>query len=294
MKSASLLRDWIGLTKPRISLLVLVTALPAFWLGAGAFPGWSLLFWTLLGIALASGSSSVLNNVADRRRDAMMARTKDRPLPARRIHPGAALAVGLLLGLAGVAVLAWAAAPLAAWIAAGAIVFYVGVYTLWLKRTTRHCTVVGGVAGGVGPLIGWAAVQGEVGIPAVALFALLVLWQPGHFWALALLATEDYKRAGFPMLPVVAGVERTMRAILAYGVLFFLGGLAIPLAVEGGLGWVYGPTALVVGGLYLWKTIRFTRSALTRRSALRLFGSSVVTLFLLFGALCVEGWVSGS
>ncbi|MBC8514527.1 protoheme IX farnesyltransferase [bacterium] len=290
MKKEAKWSDWLELTKPRITLLVLATTGPAYLLASSLSErSTPLIGWTLLGTALASGSSSVLNNLADRKRDALMDRTKDRPLASGRISPGAAWVWGLFLGFLGMGILGMMTTPLAALLAGGAILYYWGLYTMWLKRTTPHCTVLGGVAGAIGPLIGWAAATGEIGTPAWALFLLLVIWQPGHFWVFSLLAKEDYKKAGFPMLPVVSGEKTTKRAIVIYGVLFFLGGVTYPLVSGANTGSIYGLAAWIAGGYYLWKTVRFAQQSVTKERALRLFGTSVTTLFLLFGALTFEG-----
>lgn len=281
------MRDAVALTKPRISLLVLVTAWAAMWLASGHSPDGGLVAWTLLGTALAAGSSSVLNNLADRRHDALMERTKSRALPAGRVSPAFALWWGVALGFAGVGVLAWATTPMAALIAAGGVFFYVGVYTLWLKRTTPLSTAVGGVAGAVGPLIGWAAVTGGVGVAAWVLFILIFLWQPPHFWALALPVAKDYERAGYPLLPVVAGEEATKRQILWWTVALVPASLA-PALVSPAVGPLYLWAALALGTVYLWRTIAFVRGPAARGRALRLFGASVLYLFALFGALVAD------
>lgn len=280
-------RDLLEVTKPRIAVLVAVTALAGMWVASAGSLDPALAGWTVLGTLLAAGSSSVLNNVADRDRDALMERTRTRALPAGRISPAGAVAWGALLGVAGVWLLAVAASPVAAVAAAAAILFYLVVYTLWLKRSSHWSTVVGGAAGAVGPLIGWAAVTGDLGLGAWALFLLVFLWQPPHFWALAIPAAEDYRRAGFPMLPVVAGEAETKRQILAYTAVL-LPVSVLPALFSDSVGWVYAVVALAAGAWYVARTVRFVRAATSRRDALGLFGASVAYLFVVFAALAVD------
>ncbi len=279
-------KDYFDLTKPRITLLVLVTAFTGMWLAAGGLPPLDLAFWTLLGTALAASSSSVLNNVVDRHVDGLMSRTRERALPSGRVRAPHAVAWGVLLGLSAFALLVATVNALAAWLAVGTIAFYVGIYTIWLKRATPLCTSIGGIAGAAPPLIGWAGVTGEVGPPALALFLILFLWQPPHFWALALLRADEYRRAKLPMLPVARGERVTKRQMLLYTVAL-LPASVVPYA-WGWMGNFYLAVALALGGGYLALTVDFARRPITARSARRLFGFSILYLFVLFVMMFVD------
>jgi len=208
--------DYWELTKPRITLLVLFTTGAGLWLAAQGPPPLELLFFTLLGTGLASSSAGVLNNLLDRDLDAHMARTRSRPLPSGRLKAKEALAFGVTLGAASLVILGVFVHPLSAALAFLALSFYVGIYTAWLKRTTPLSTVLGGVTGALPPLIGWSAVAHRIDAGALVLFAVLFLWQPPHFWALALLRRREYEDAGVPLLPVVYGPEMTHRQIILY------------------------------------------------------------------------------
>lgn len=280
------------MTKPRIALLVLVTEYAGIWLAFGGRPPAELLVPTLVGTGLASMSSGVLNNVVDRDIDAVMARTAGRPLAARRVSERAALVFGLVLALLAGAILALAVNLLAAYLALATIAFYVLVYTVWLKRSTPLCTSIGGIAGALPPLIGWAAVQGSLRGPEPwFLFALLFLWQPAHFWALAIVRKDEYRAAGIPMLPVVRGDEVTKRHIFWWTVLtvsFALG--AQPLGLTGHF---YTVVAALIGLYYLILTIRFVVRPVDVAGARRLFLVSVLYLFVVFTMLFVDGRISG-
>jgi len=280
-------KDFIELTKPRITLLVLVTAFAGMWLAAGGMPEPALVLFTLLGTGLASASSAVLNNYVDRDVDKRMSRTQDRALPAGRVSAVHALLFGLGLGLAAFALLVWAVNALTAWLAVGTIAFYVLVYTLWLKRHSPLCTSIGGVAGALPPVIGWAAVSHGLDWPALALFGILFLWQPPHFWALALLRTEEYRQAGLPMLPVVRGERTTKRQMLLY-TLALLPASVAPFALNL-TGWLYLAAALGLGAAYLAKTVDFARKPLSRPGARKLFLFSILYLFSLFLVMFVDG-----
>ncbi len=273
-------RDVFELTKPRITRLVLVTTFTGMWLAAGGMPAPDLTVLTLLGTALAAGASGALNNYVDREADKLMPRTQGRALPAGRL--GAPLALGWGVGLAAVsfAFLHLTVNPAAAWLALATIGFYVFVYTAWLKRRSPLCTSVGGVAGALPPVIGWAAVTGGVGWPALALFGIMFLWQPPHFWALALIRVEEYRRARFPVLPVVRGERVTKRQMLLYTAALLPA--TAGLYALGLVGPLYLGVALALGTAYLALTVDFVRRPVTPRSARRLFGYSIVYLFLLF------------
>ena len=208
--------DYVSLMKPRIIVLLLVTTVTTMVVAAGGWVGWALVVYTLLGGTLAAGAANAINCYWDRDVDAIMHRTRSRPLPARRVTPGQALRFGVLLSFAAVLVLGLAVNWLSAALALFGILFYVGVYTMWLKRNTPQNIVIGGAAGAIPPLVGWAAVTDRIGIPALLLFAIVFLWTPPHFWALALNRSEDYRAARIPMLPVVRGNAETVRQMLLY------------------------------------------------------------------------------
>ena len=224
-KRSDSLRAYIALTKPRIIELLLVTTVPAMVLATREVPGiqfghWAwLTVWTLVGGTLAAGSANAINCYLDRDIDELMVRTRRRPLPAHQVDPERAVVFGLVLGVVSFVVLAWFVNLLAAFLALLAIAFYVVVYTIVMKRTTPQNIVIGGAAGALPPVIGWAAVTGNVGVPALLLFALVFYWTPPHFWALSLRIRKDYAAAGVPMLPVVRGVAETSRQIGLYTIL---------------------------------------------------------------------------
>lgn len=278
----ALLRDYYQLTKPRIVLLILITTAATMSLAAGGLPEPSLLLWTLLGTGLAAAGGGVLNCYVDRDLDRLMERTRNRPLPAGRVAPGAALAYGLVLSVLGPAVVAWRVNALAAALALGAVLYYVLVYSVWLKRRTPQNVVIGGAAGAAGPLIGWAAATGRVDLPAWVLFLVIFLWTPPHFWALSLFAQEDYRRAGLPMLPVVRGEGETRRQIALYALALVPVTLSLtPLGVTGPL---YLAAAVLLGGAFAWLALqlwRRPRKGLDRR----LFAYSIAYLALLFAAV---------
>ena len=245
--------DYVALTKPGIMTLLLTTTLCAMLIAARGFPPFWLVAVTMLGGALASGGANALNCFIDRDIDAQMARTRNRAVAAGRVSPDAALAFGMTLTVASVLVLGvivnWTAAALAL---AGNL-FYVFVYTKWLKRATPYNIVIGGAAGAVPPLVGWAAVTGDLSPLAWGLFAIIFAWTPPHFWALALLKQGDYTRAAVPMLPVVSGEAETRRQIVIYTVGLALLCIALtPL----GLGAIYLGSALLLNGIFLWFAIR--------------------------------------
>jgi protoheme IX farnesyltransferase len=285
-----LLRSLFLLTKPRIIELLLVTTVPTMLLARRDLPPVLLLVVTLLGGALAAGSANTLNCYLDRDIDARMRRTAHRPLVASAggpaaIRPGEALASGIALGVVATLVLGLGANWLAAALADGAIVFYVFVYTLGLKRRTAANIVVGGAAGCFPVLVGWAAVTGTVGWPAAVLFAVIFLWTPPHFWALAMRFKDDYAAAGVPMLPVVAPAATVARKILVYSYAM----VAASLALTPYSGWLYGACAAGLGAWFLAGAHRL-RSRVAGGGAhapMRLFHLSICYLTLLFAAIAV-------
>jgi heme o synthase len=250
----STIADYYELAKPRIIVLLLITTAAAMVMAARGIPPLGLVFWTLLGGALAAASAGALNCVYDEDIDRVMARTMQRPIPQGRISPRAGTIYAVILGVAAFAILFFLVNPLAAWLSLAGNVFYVGIYTMWLKRRTALNIVIGGAAGAVPPLVGWAAVTHQIGGPALGLFALIFLWTPPHFWSLALMTETDYDKAHVPMMPNVAGEERTKREIIYYTILLVLASLALyPLHVMGAL---YTGAAAVLGGIFLYDTIR--------------------------------------
>jgi protoheme IX farnesyltransferase len=278
--------DFAVLTKPRVMMLAVFTALVGMSI-APARPAPLTLLAAVLAIAAGAGAAGALNMWYDADIDAVMTRTAMRPIPRGNISRLAALVFGLALGVLAVAGLALATNLTAAALLTGAILFYVVVYTAWLKRTTRQNIVIGGAAGALPPVIGWAAATGEIGLEPLALFLIIFLWTPPHFWALALNRTDDYARAGVPMLPVVAGRAATTRQILIYSGLLALAS-ELPWAL-GYAGVIYGVTVAICGALFLLLAFQLDRSiGPHRRPAHRLFVFSIVYLFVLFAALLVD------
>lgn len=276
---------YMNLMKPEITLLVLITTVTAMWMVPGQSPSWTLVLLTTLGTALASGSAATLNCYADRDLDVFMTRTSKRSIPSGKVTPEHALIFGIAIGVISVALLAVFVNLLSAALALFANLFYVLVYTLWLKRSTPQNIVIGGAAGAIPPMIGWAAVTGTVGLPAIVLFLIIFLWTPPHFWALALFRAEDYRKAGVPMLPVVRGAEETKRQILVYSILLTLSSVVLyPL---GAAGPVYLVTSLVLGGRLIQLALHVQKDE-TFASARRLFGYSISYLALLFLVLAVD------
>jgi heme o synthase len=279
-------RDYLTLTKPRVMSLLLVTGLCAMFVGAGGAPAAWLVVVTMTGLALACGGASALNHVLDRDIDKLMGkRTRGRPVAAERMPPTRALEFGLALSAFSFVLLASLVNVLAATLALVGNLFYVLVYTRWLKRSTPQNIVIGGAAGAVPPLVGWAAVTGNLTLPALWLFLIVFFWTPPHFWALALLIRRDYEAARIPMLPVVRGVRETTRQIVLYA-LVLVAFTAVPF-VWGTLGVGYLVAALVLGVAFLWLALRLRRDATPRRAAL-LFHYSLLYLALLFVAMALD------
>jgi protoheme IX farnesyltransferase len=281
----SRLRAYLALTKPRIIELLLVTTVPAMVVAARGIPSVGLIAATLVGGALAAGSANAINCYLDRDIDELMARTRRRPLPAHEVDPDQALVFGCLLGVVAFAELAILVNLLAAYLALLAIGFYVVVYTLWLKRSTPQNIVIGGAAGALPPVIGWAAVTGDVGLPALLLFTLVFYWTPPHFWALAMRIKKDYAAAGVPMLPVVRGDRETGRQIALYSVIL----VAITLAFfsVARMGLVYLGVALLLGAVFLYQAVQIWRDGTPAR-ALSLYRYSTSYLAILFAAMVVD------
>jgi protoheme IX farnesyltransferase len=277
-------RDYVTLTKPRIMSLLLITGAAGMFVGAGGLPQGGDLAVAMLGLALACGGASALNHVLDADIDRLMGqRTSSRPVASGRVPPARALEFGLTLSALSFALLASAVNVLTALLALAGNLFYVVVYTGWLKRSTPQNIVIGGAAGAVPPLVGYAAATGSLALPALWLFLIVFLWTPPHFWALALLIKENYAAARVPMLPVVRGDPETTRQILRYAI----GLVAFTLAVGYWLGPVYTVAAAALGGAFLWLAWRLRREA-TRPHALALFHYSLAYLALLFVAAALD------
>ena len=279
-------RDYVTLTKPRIMVLLLVTGFCGMIAGAGGWPGTLRAIAAMGGLALACGGASALNHVLDRDIDPLMgARTKQRPVASGRVAPSRALEFGLALSALSFVLLASTVNVLTAVLALVGNLFYVLVYTRWLKRSTHQNIVIGGAAGAVPPLVGWAAASGHVGVAALILFAIVFVWTPPHFWALALLIKENYAHAKVPMLPVVRGEGETARQIVLYSIVL-VGVTLLPWA-WGTAGLAYVAAALALGGGFVWLAERLRRD-LTPRRAMLLFHYSLLYLALLFAALALD------
>ena len=279
-------RDYVALTKPRIMSLLLITGLCAMFVGAQGAPRAWLVLVTMGGLALACGGASALNHVLDRDIDRLMGkRTRARPVAAERMPASRALEFGLALSAFSFVLLASLVNVLAAVLALVGNLFYVLVYTRWLKRTTPQNIVIGGAAGAVPPIVGWAAVTGNLTLPALWLFLIVFFWTPPHFWALALLIRRDYEAARIPMLPVVRGARETTRQIVLYS-LVLVAVTVVPF-LWGTLGLVYLGAALALGAAFLLLALRLRRETTPRQAAL-LFHFSLLYLALLFAAMAVD------
>jgi heme o synthase len=276
---------YVALTKPRVIELLLVTTVPPMVLAARGVPSLALVAAVLIGGALAAGGANTINCWIERDRDQLMRRTRHRPLPAGTIDPGRALVFGLVLEVAAFGIL-WASANLlAAGLAIAAMLFYVFVYTIWLKPRTVQNIVIGGAAGAVPVLVGWAAVTGSLALPALVLFGVVFCWTPAHFWALALRYREDYAAAGFPMLPVVRGPEVAATQILAYAVIVSLLTLTLPLVTT--MGVIYWVAAALLGVVLIAQAFRL-RHAPSAQRAIAFFSLSNTYLALLFAAVALD------
>ena len=287
-RQGALVRDLIALTKPAIMSLLLLTALGGMFLAERGVPPFGLLAATLVGGAAASGGAASLNHYFDRDIDERMRRTRKRPLPAHRVSNAVAIWWGVALNVVAFVVLALFTNVLAAALAIGGTVFYILIYTIWLKRSTAQNIVIGGAAGAIPPLVGWAAITGSLDLAAWLLFAIIFFWTPAHFWALALLIRDDYERAGVPMLPVVRGDEATAWNILAYAASLLP--LTLLLFIIGGLGYVYLAAAIVLGALFIGYAFRLLRTGAVRRRAMAraVYLYSLLYLALLFVAIMVD------
>ena len=292
-------RAYIALTKPRIIELLLVTTVPAMVLATREVPGmpiidWArLTFWTLVCGTLAAGSANAINQYLERDIDNLMARTRRRPLPANAVTPERAVVFGIVLGAVSVGLMAWTVNLLAAFLTLLAIGFYVVVYTVMLKRSTPSNIVIGGAAGALPPVIGWAAVTGNVALPALLLFLIVFYWTPPHFWALALRIRGDYAAAGVPMLPVVKGIPETTRQIALYTVLMVA--ISLVLWAVARMGAIYSIAAAILGALFLWRAYVLWRQGTSPEAstaqAIRLYRYSITYLTVLFAAVALDSMI---
>jgi protoheme IX farnesyltransferase len=278
--------DYVTLTKPKVQTLLLLTTV-ATMLVAGS-PSFELILLTCLGGYLSAGGAGAVNHWFDRDIDAQMARTADRPIPSGRVAPGAALAFGIALAALSLLELSLFVNVTAALLSFSGFLGYVFVYTVWLKRRSPQNIVIGGAAGAVPPLVGWAAVRGTVGGTAVLLFAIVFFWTPPHFWALSLLMKNEYAKVNVPMLPVVRGETETRRQILLYSVLLYAV-TQLPFCA-GGFGAIYLVASLLLGGAFIGGAVMLQRRA-DRRSALKLYLFSLLYLALLFCAMVLDAKV---
>ena len=296
LTAMSVVSDYVALTKPPIILLLLVTAVGAMFLAAQGTPPLARLLMLVFGGAAAAGGAGAINHYLDRDIDGMMTRTRLRPLPGRRIPPRSALIFGVLLNVFAFALLGAGVNLLTAVLTLTGTLFYVFVYTWWLKRATPQNIVIGGAAGAVPPLAGWAAVTGSLEVPALFLFGIIFLWTPAHFWALALLLKEDYARAGIPMLPVVKGVAATHRGIAMYTAAVVALSIGFYFSTDT-LGPVYLFSAVVLGVAFLALALRLAYPSLLSwwiprdGAELRVYLYSLLYLALLFIAVMVDSVV---
>ena len=281
----AVVRDYVTLTKPKIISLLLVTAAGGMFLAEQGLPSLTMLAWVWLGGALASGGANAINQHLDRDIDREMRRTRSRPVAGERVSPRYALAFGIGLNIVAFALLATLVNPLAALLTLSASLFYVFVYTWWLKRTTPNNIVIGGAAGAVPPMVGWVAVTGSLDLPAVYLFAIIFFWTPPHFWALSLLIEKDYEQAGVPMLPVVSSRQQTTLHIFLYSIA--LTGLTLMFALLPAVGLIYLASAIALGAPFIYLAWRLWRDD-SRGRAKAAYLYSLAYLALLFVAIMVD------
>jgi heme o synthase len=284
-KLLSHIGDYVALTKPRIIELLLVTTVPTMIVAQRGLPPVWLMVCTVVGGTLAAGGANAINMYVDRDIDKVMARTRNRPIASGRISPRAGLAFAVTIEVAAFAFL-WATVNLlSAVLAVAACLFYVFVYTLWLKRTSSRNIVIGGAAGAAPVLIGWSAVTGSLSWAPVVLFAVIFYWTPPHFWALAIRYRDDYAKVDVPMLPVVASLRTTATRILGYTLVLWA--LSLLFAPVAGMGHLYVGAALVLGAVFTWYAVRLLRDT-SSATAMRVFTWSITYVTLLFGAMALD------
>jgi heme o synthase len=277
--------SYVDLMKPHVTVLLLGVTVAAMAIAVRGLPSLLLVIPTVLGGALAAGSANCINCYIDRDIDQIMGRTQRRSLPSGRVEPRQALIFGILLGVVSFVVLALFVNLLSALLASSAILFYVFIYTLWLKRSTVQNIVIGGAAGSVPVLVGWAAMKNDVSLTAILLFAIIFFWTPPHFWALSLLIQKDYEKAGVPMLPVVKGEAETRRQILLYSVLLLL--ITAALFATGAMGYIYLAGAILLGGGLVYLAIRLWHDQ-SRKWARTLFWYSNMYLAAVFAIMVID------
>jgi protoheme IX farnesyltransferase len=282
----SLASDLLALTKPRVISLLLVTAVAPMFLTDRGPPPLGLIGVVLLAGFLMAGGANAINMWFDRDIDVHMARTRQRPVASGRMPPGVALLFGIGLAAMSFALFWRFANPLAAWMALSGLLFYVFVYTMWLKRSSPQNIVIGGAAGAFPPLVGWAAMTGSLGLEALYLFAIVFYWTPPHFWALALIKEQDYARAGVPMMPVVKGARETKIQMLVY-TLMLLPLTLLPF-LAGSQGVLYAVAAVALGGRLLWYCLRLLKEGTVTPTAWKMYKYSLLYLALLFTAMGVD------
>lgn len=284
-RSRSKAGAYVALTKPRIIELLLVTTVPTMVVAQGGMPRLWLMVATVVGGTLAAGGANAINMVVDRDIDRLMERTKGRPLVTGELTPTEALTFAVALEVAAFVFLWWQVNLLSAVLAVSACLFYVFVYSLWLKRRSEHNIVIGGAAGAVPVLVGWSAVTGTLDWAPLVLFAIIFYWTPPHFWALAIRYREDYSAAGVPMLPSVRDSGVVASRILLYTLLLW--GLTLLFAPVAGMGGLYLTAAVVLGAVFTWMAVQLRRDA-SPKLAMRLFSWSITYITLLFGAMALD------
>jgi protoheme IX farnesyltransferase len=282
--------QFIELTKPGILVLLLITAICSMFVAKGGMPSIALMAWTLVGTTLVCGSANAINMVWDRDIDQVMERTSDRPIATGEISPTVGLIFAISIGLIGTGILYWLVDPMAAWMGLSGHAFYVFIYTMWLKRRTPQNIVIGGAAGAFPPLIGWAAVTGELSLTAWLIFAVIFLWTPPHFWALALFTDVDYEKAGIPMMPVAQGAKVTKYQMMIYTLILM--GVATLLGVVGMMGIIYLVSSVILGVIFAYYAVRtaFSDDIIWAK---QMFGYSILYLGLLFAAMLVDSLYTG-
>ena len=285
---SNFLSSLINITKPRIISLLLITAMTGMYLASQGNPLDSkIILFVLLGGALAAGGANSINNYLDRDIDLLMERTKIRPLAKGSIPPLVGLYLGLILNICSFLMLYFQVNLLSACLTISATLFYVFVYTMWLKRRTPQNIVIGGAAGAVPPVVGWAAVTNEIGIPAIALFLIIFFWTPPHFWALSILLKDDYAKAKIPMLPVVSSIQETAKQIVRYSIFLVL--ITIIFSLHSSVSYIYLSSSILLGALFIYLSIRFkTESTESRARTLYIF--SLLYLALLFLSIILDGF----
>jgi protoheme IX farnesyltransferase len=283
-------RDYFEVTKPKVVALIAFTAMVGMFLATPTMVPWSVLIFGSLGIALSAGSAAAINHIVDQRADAVMARTRNRPLPSGHLDSRQVLRFAVVMGALGMALLVVFANPLTAVLTFASLIGYAVIYTMYLKRATPQNIVIGGAAGAAPPLLGWTAVTGQVEPGALVLFLIIFVWTPPHFWALAIHRQHDYAKADIPMLPVTHGVEFTRLHVLLYTIILFLVTL-LPYLI-GMSSWFYLIGAIILGGRFLWYAARLYGSR-DDSLAMPTFAFSIIYLFSLFAVLMVDHYLLG-